>query len=991
MQSKTSKGHPAAKVADSAWIRTFTALAASAAIVSGCSTQDPARVKREMRAFINVHNYPGARTVKAKPQGIGTSPEEKAKEDVIRDEVNPGEADFLSSKLTAEVEKRIVAGQFDEARDLVWAPSYDLAKHDLVPEVAKPVAECKTRLLHERINRTQFIQTTNRMHKAVMAALAQNDFIAARKAIDAVKPVRVYSTATANALANVQKALANAKVPDNDAEKVVAGLRPVLEKIFEDAACRTKTIQPGETFKPDEEKFNEALSALRKALVDQGLDDTTADKVKNAVGQVASAELKKLWWPQEACDIAPPTAIGTSKLNELLEAAKKEQRDEFIVPAQIAYRAKALHDKVVPLVEAGDLDKARAAIHAFGVTGHPEVDDPVFAVKLGLLNARVNIAEWEARREVLVKAVTTALAKCDLDAASAAIAADMPVPAYGAPVDKVLHVAAVETVKLGRDEGGAGEVVSEAQEKLSETIAPRPDAKREKHIMDAYTNEVARILVEKFGEVPIADWSAVSNALANAAAWLVADDMSREDADTFMKEVMAGFQALPETTADTGPTTLTTKKLNDMLSDLKADLSAKVSAAISLEMTAAAIVAEAASLPPDELARRLEQLKDEAAEKVSPEFAKTFFEETSSAAQRNVAKAENAAAEAAAEAERLRTLALEMAERAAAAVDFDARINGFIEAVSDRTEPDINRILGDGARILRLRRAGVQTDKGEATSLLAAAVYMGFDDVMNLAVTLGADINGFAAKDELKRPILLLAMQYGFKGRADDVLAKADRTALDIRGDGALHYAVKGGNGTALVDLLRAGIDAKRPGANGMTPIVLAADIGYAGLVQALVPFSDLEKADDKGFTALLRSAQNGRLDIVRNLAAAGARMDATNGENDGVLELAAMANAPDLLNWLLDEKKVAPTARVVNQLVEAGNVPTLQQMVAHDAKLSDEHLAAAVARGDFPMVRYLVNQGMDVNAPVVKNAKLPPDAPGDSIRAFLYEQGQRP
>ena len=992
MQSKTSKEHPTTRVADSAWLRIFSALAVSAAIMSGCkTTQDPARVKREMRECIRVHDYPGARAVKARPQGIGTSPEEKAKEEVIRDEVNPKEADFLASKLTADVEKRIGADQFDEARDLVWAPTYDLANNDLVPEVAKPVAECKTRLLHERINRTQFIQTTNRMHTAVMAALAKNDFVAARKALAAVKPVRVYSTATANALANVHKALANAQVPANDAEKVVADLKPVLGKIFKDAACQIKTIQAGETFKPDEGKFNEALSALRKALVDQGLDDTTADKVKNAVGQVASVELRKLWQPQEAYDITPPAAIGTSKLNELLETAKKEQLEEFVVPAQIAYRAKALHDKVVPLVKAGDLDKARATIHAFGVTGYPEVDDPVFAVKLGLLNARVNIAEWEVRRETLVKAVTAALAKCDLDAASAAIAADMPVPAYGAPVDKALHVAASETVKLGRDKGEAGKVVADAQGNLYETISPRPDAKREKHIMDAYTNEVARILVEKFGEVPEVDWSAVSNALANAAAWLVADDMSREDADTFMKEVMAGFQALPDMTTDTGPTALTTKKLNDMLSDLKAGLSAKVSAAISLKMAAAALVSEAASLPPDELAQRLEQLKDEATEKVSPEFAKTLFEEASSAAQRNVAKAEKAAAEAAADAERLRKLALEMAERAAAAVDFDARINGFIEAVSDRTEPDINRILGDGARILRLRRAGVQTDKGEATSLLAAAVYMGFDDVMNLAVTLGADINGFAAKDELKRPILLLAMQYGFKGRADNVLAKADRSAIDVRGDGALHYAVKGGNGTALVDLLRAGIDAKRPGANGMTPIVLAADIGYAGFVQALVPFSDLEKADDKGFTALLRAARSGRLDIVRNLAAAGAKMDATNGENDGVLELAAMANAPELLNWLLDEKKITPTARVVGQLVKAGNVPTLQQMVAHGAKLADAHLAAAIARGDFPMVRYLVSQGMDVNAPVVKNAELPTDASGDSIRAFLYDQGQRP
>ncbi len=1113
MQSKASKGHPKAQVADSACIGFFAALAVSAAIMSGCSTQDPARVKREMHELLRIHDYPGARAVKATPQNIGTSPEEIAKEEVIRNEVNPMEADFISKqitaevekrigagqfdearglvlapsfdlahndlvpevakpvakcktrllherinttqfmqitnrmhktvmaalakndfatarkaydialpaaistpkfnefnislegtkknfrdmvnsaetaflvkKLTAEVEKRIGAGQFDEARDLVWAPSHDLANHDLVPEVAKPIAECKTRLLHERINTTQFIQATNRMHKAVMAALAQNDFVTARKAVDTVKPVRVYSTATTNALANVHKALANAQVPANDVERVVGGLKPVLETIFEDFACQTKTIQPGETFKPDKGKFNEALAALRRTLVDQGLDDMTADKVKNAVDQVASVELRKLWQPQEACDIAPPAAIGTSKLNELLETAKKEQIDEFIVPAQIAYRAKTLHDKVVPLVKAGDLDTARATIHAFGITGHPEVDDPVFAVKLGLLNAHVNVAEWEARREALVKAVTSALAKCNLNAASAAIAADMPVPAYGAPVDKALLVAAAETVKLGRDEEEAGKVVVKAQGNLYETVAPRPEAEREERIMDAYSNEVARNLVEAYGEDPKADWGAVSNALANATALLVADDMSSEDADTFVKEVMAGFRALPNLKADTRPTALTTEKLNDMLSDLKAELSAKVSAAISMKMAATALVAEAATLPPNELARRLKQLKVDAEEKVSPEFAKILFEESSSAAQRNVAAAEKAAAAAAAESERLRKLALEMAEHAASAVDVDARINGFIEAVNDRAAPDINRILGDGARILRLRRAGVKLGREDATSLLAAAVYMGYDDVAAFALALGADIDGAAAKDALRRPVILLAMEFGFKGRAAAILKDANRNARDVNGDGTLHYAVRGVNGMALVDLLREGIDARRPGANGMTPIVLAADIGYAGLVQALVPFSNLEKADDQGFTALLCAARNGRLDIVRNLVAAGANLNAKANNDDGVLELAAMANAPELLNWLLDERKIAPTARVVSQLVEAGNVPTLQQMVAHGAKLTDEHLAAAGERGDFPMVKYLVNQGMDVNAPVVKNAELPV-----FIRAFLSNQGQRP
>ena len=319
-------------------------------------------------------------------------------------------------------------------------------------------------------------------------------------------------------------------------------------------------------------------------------------------------------------------------------------------------------------------------------------------------------------------------------------------------------------------------------------------------------------------------------------------------------------------------------------------------------------------------------------------------------------------------------VAIDMAENFALEIDFDTRINAFVAAVSDRVEPDVNRVLGDGARVLRLLRAGAQVSASDATSLFVASIYMGFDDTAGRALSLGADINGHSPKDAFARPALLLALQYGWKGSAAELLASADRTVRD---------------------------------SDGVTPIVLAADLGYAGLVNALVPFSDVEKADKAGFTALLRAAQNGRTDIVRALVAAGAELGAKTGDGDGALELAAKANDPELLAYLLDEKKIAPTARVTTQLVIAGNVPTLQLMVEHGARLKDDHLAVAVKQNDFPMVKYLVNRGMDVNAESVKAAVeylvkhgqdgnvendgsyYGPD--GGTIPAFLHEQGQRP
>lgn len=949
----------------------MAAIALMSVVVTGCGS-NPARVRREMQHYTDLKEYDNARAVKAKhnPGGIPQTKEEAVKEEMTRDVVNPAEIKDITETLTRKVSGHLAKNEFDAARDVVWTPI-----PGRVPEVDVAVRKVQGALLREEINRKQFVKVTNDLTRAVSSAVAAKDFKMAREAIAAVKPVRTYHEEIEKAVEAVGKTLLDAKVAETNATMATASAREFLEELFADNELKIGKRAPGGDFKPDDSGYQAKLKSFGEALTRQGVEDSARNKAVSALDDVATKGLHALWRPQESYDLAPPASIGTTKLNALIDEVKGALYTNIVVPAQIAHRAATLRAKIVPLVAKGQIAEAREAIYTFGVTGYPEIDDPVFAVKLGLLNARVNVAELEARSESLRKAVDAALANGDLDGATAIIAAAKPVPAYGAAIGKALDAAAAETVKLGADAAEAAEIISDTHQTLYSQIAPRPDEEREERIMSSYFEEVAGIESEKRGDSVEPDWSAVRSALDNAAGWLVTDDVSREDADALMADVLAGFQSLIGGKASGGLPALTTEELNKMLADLKAELSAKVSAAVAAKMAAEA--------------------------KAASERAAA---EANAAAARAAAEAKEAVAKAAAEAERMRQLALEMAERAAAAVDFDARINGFVEAVSDRVEPDVNRILGDGARILRLRRAGAQIGSADATSLLAASIYMGYDDVSMLALTLGADIDGSAAKDGLRRPIILLAMQYGYKGRAASILEQANRSKTDANGDGALHYAVRGGNGTALMELIRLGIDAKRPGAKGATPIVLAADLGYAGFVQALIPFSNIEKGDAEGFTALLRAAQNGRLDIVRNMVAAGADISAKTGEGDGVLELAAKANAPELLAWLLDEKRIAPTARAVSQLVIAGNVPTLQAMVAHGARLRDEHLAVAVKRGDFPMVKYLVNMGMDVNAESVlkvcrEGGSGPAAGPndgtyfgpdGESILEFLREQGQR-
>ena len=896
----------------------------------GCAS-NPERIRREMTDYTNHGLYNKARNVSVKhnPGGIPKTEEERVRDDLILTMVNPAEITAVKGRISSAVNDALAKRDYDGARDAIWTMGLDL-----VPGVAEEVDPFKAELLREKVNIEQYVDVTNGLAQAVHAAVAKNDFKAARNALASVHLVRVWPSDVEQALNGVKEQLIREKVPTEKAGEIIATARTALSEVFRDSELRRDRKPAGADYKPDEAAFQRTLETLQTALKKQGCPEDRRDKLAKEIAETVAPVFRTLWRPAESIEDPTPRAIGTSSLNALITEARRSLYNDVVIPAQIAFRAKDLRNKIMPLLDAKKLEEARIAIYEYGITGYDEVDIPVFAVKLGLLNAHVNPATLTAMSEQLSNAVNAALDEGNFTAASDAIAAIRPVPSYSVHVDAALDKAASGAISLGVSNPDVTEVVSKTKETLYDILAPRPDAGHDRRVLAAY----ARELTDMESSPAELDWSTVRTALEKAASWLVVDDMTREEANRLMNDVLAAFQSLAKTPS-AKVETMTTAELNRRLADLKAELSAKVSSAV--------------------------------AEKLAAEAA---------------AKAAADAAAAADEAEKMRALALEMAERAAAAVDFDARIAAFVEAVGDRVEPDMNRILGDGARVLRLRRAGSEITQVDASSLLVAAVYMGFDDVMNLALTLGADIDAPSPKDALRRPALLVALQYGWRGHAAAVLAKADRSLRDARGQGVVHYAVHGGNGSALVELLRADADTRTPDADGVAPLELAADLGYAGLVQALLPFADPGAADKKGFTALLRAAEDGRLDIVRLLVSANtALLDARTADGDGALELAALANAPDLLAYLLDERRIAPTERGTSQMVIAGNVPTLRILVAHGARLIDAHLAAAVKLGDFPMVKYLVAQGMDVNADVVKSV----EAQGE-IAEFLADQGQR-
>lgn len=346
---------------------------------------------------------------------------------------------------------------------------------------------------------------------------------------------------------------------------------------------------------------------------------------------------------------------------------------------------------------------------------------------------------------------------------------------------------------------------------------------------------------------------------------------------------------------------------------------------------------------------------------------------------------------------------------AIAPTGIESRIQSFVEAIGDREEADVNRVLGDGARVLRLVHEKRSVSEEDATSLFVAAVYMGFDDVVDIALKRGADINKASPLDTLKRPAVLVALQYGTRCKDASWLKDARLDVRDAKGRGVVHYAVKAGDAESLAVLLASKCDATTPDGDGVTPLALAADLGYLEFVKALYPVSDAKIADKDHMTPLLRAAEHGRLDVVKYLFEQDASLLNMVAVDDvgefGVVELASRAaaqaadrNASKLLEWVLRDRKIKPTPRSVTERVRAGDVATLKMLVAWGGVLRNSdrrydgvrvpgHLTLAVRNNDLPMVRYLVSRGLDVNDSSVVDAVS--DADGEVVD-FLRENGLR-
>ena len=247
---------------------------------------------------------------------------------------------------------------------------------------------------------------------------------------------------------------------------------------------------------------------------------------------------------------------------------------------------------------------------------------------------------------------------------------------------------------------------------------------------------------------------------------------------------------------------------------------------------------------------------------------------------------------------------------------------------------DFNAVLGDYARAMRLRKLGGELNADMLKALTLGSVYLGSKAVLDCALARGANVDSVSARDPLARTPLLLALQLG---RADFVAqllaAGAKANAVDAQGNGAVHYAVARGSLELVWQVLERGCDVNLKNKAGETPLYTAVRKDQQGLVCVLTKSPDPKRAV--------------------------AKANVKNAAGETPFDVACQVGARDSLDALL----------------AAGSTYGADQLVL------------AVSHRRLAVVRWLVNRGVDVNAPGVMQAA----RDGSDVKAYLVSQGGIP
>ena len=271
--------------------------------------------------------------------------------------------------------------------------------------------------------------------------------------------------------------------------------------------------------------------------------------------------------------------------------------------------------------------------------------------------------------------------------------------------------------------------------------------------------------------------------------------------------------------------------------------------------------------------------------------------------------------------------------------------------------------LGSDGRVVKLLLSnGVSSSEGRERALLLAAEE-GHEQTVQVLLETGVDVN---ARDYLGSTPLDWAVPSGHETTVAVLLRNgANAMSKDAYGNSAAHWATPYPATMRL--LLDRGIEVDAVNDRGQTPLIWAAQDGYADTVRLLLQKNAKINAQDiYGFTPLHRATLRGRGLMVCLLLEKGADPNFRNEDGWTPLHIAAIKRDEQLVERLrdrVDQGKLV-LARLKSQFQDADTQALMEETAERKAEANTAvaGLSATIQYRQMGRSQLLIERGVDVN-----------------------------
>ncbi len=314
------------------------------------------------------------------------------------------------------------------------------------------------------------------------------------------------------------------------------------------------------------------------------------------------------------------------------------------------------------------------------------------------------------------------------------------------------------------------------------------------------------------------------------------------------------------------------------------------------------------------------------------------------------------------------------------AEELQVQVMDALQAASYRGHDQVMQMLLD-------KGADINAQGGEYGNALQAASYGGHDQVVQMLLDKGADINAAATGSD-GRTALQAAAEGGHLAVVERLLqqkADVNAAASEYNGRTALQAAAEGGHLAVVERLLqqKADVNAAAARSSGRTALQAAAEGGHLAVVERLLQQkADVNAASEYGRTALQAAAEGGHLAVVERLLQQKADVNAASEYGRTALQAAAEGGHLAVVERLLQQKADVNAASeygrtALQAAAEGGHLAVVERLLQQKADVNaaaSEYngrtaLQAAAEGGHLAVVERLLQQKADVNAAAARSS----------------------